>query len=583
MRILYKGQFRMTALIIWVVFFGKIAFGQSGFYVNAGTSVTITGNGSLTVENTKLVNDGTINSSNGTLQISGSSATTSIEGSGQTSLQHFRLNKPSGLLTLQKNISISGDLTLTSGNISLVSGNVDFGTTGKILNETETNRIFGTGGYLVANANLNAPNYSNPANLGAAIKSTANLGETVIKRTHTPFNVRNASIERVYEVTPTNNTNLNASLKLKYLEAELNGNTKNALRIWNSSNNGTIWSYLPSANDPVNNELTINNVSNLGLFTGHVECPEITLNAVTPLCERETLNLGVNFSSDDTETTYSWTGPNGFSASTARTTRNNLLPSDAGIYTVTVTKNGCSTTATANVVVYPLPAIPTITADNMQICKGGTVVLTGNCSTAQASFRWLAAQFEGKQTAQLPSSNSRAITEPGVYTGLCESKEGCLSDQVSITINQATDCNGQAFLVVTPEKPAICPGQNITMTATGCTGTVSWLGGPTNLSGNTAVLSPSNTTTYLVNCSTGGSASFEIVVANTNLAVSKNVSTGKDRFKAVQTLTSNKKVGDANFTPGANVIYEAGGAIILEPGFTAEKWSVFKAEIKSCN
>jgi surface protein len=551
-----------------------------GFYVESGASLKVTNGGSLSLTNTKLVNNGTVTSTNGTLTLKGD-ATTTIEGTGQTQLNHLTIDNSQQNVELRKNISVSGDLTLTSGNLSLVSGNIDFGTTGKIMNETETNRIFGTGGYLLANANLNAPNSTNPANLGAIIKSTANLGETVIKRTHTPLNVRNAGIERVYEITPTNNTNLNASLKLKYFDAELNGNIKNALRAWKSEDNGSTWVYLPSGNDVVGNEIQVSNVPGMGLFTGHVECPQFIINTVAPLCERETLNLGLNPTDD--EATYNWTGPNGFNANTAQATRQNLLPTDAGIYTLTAIKNGCTTTATTNVVVNPLPAIPTITADNMEICKGGTVVLSGNCSTAQASFRWLAAKFEGSQTSALPSSNSRTITEPGVYSGLCESKEGCLSDQVSITINQAADCNGQNFIVLTPEKPAICPGQSITMTANGCAGTVTWLGGPTNLTGNTAVFSPGTTTGYLANCSTGGSASFQIVVATTNLAVATNISTGKERFKAVQTLTSNKKVGDANFTPGANVIYEAGGAIILEPGFTAEKWSVFRAEIKTCN
>lgn len=52
--------------------------------------------------------------------------------------------------------------------------------------------------------------------------------------------------------------------------------------------------------------------------------------------------------------------------------------------------------------------------------------------------------------------------------------------------------------------------------------------------------------------------------------------------KAVSNITSDKKVGSVSFTPGANVIYEAGKSITLEPGFVAEKWSVFKAEIKTC-
>ncbi|MBB3837082.1 hypothetical protein FHS57_001076 [Runella defluvii] len=37
-----------------------------------------------------------------------------------------------------------------------------------------------------------------------------------------------------------------------------------------------------------------------------------------------------------------------------------------------------------------------------------------------------------------------------------------------------------------------------------------------------------------------------------------------------------------NFTPNANVVYEAGSSIPLLPGFSAEKASTFLAEIKGC-
>jgi hypothetical protein len=556
---------------------------SAGFFVQPGATLHIAEGGSLTLSNLKLVNNGLLNDNTGTLIISGNAASeeASIEGSGQTALHHLNLNKTSHDLFLKKNISIGGNLTLSAGNLKLASGNIDFGNSGKIVNETETSRIYGTGGILKATVILNAPLNANPANLGATITSTANLGLTEIKRAHSDFLINNPSISRSYEITPTNNSNLNASLKFQYHDGELNGNLEDKLRIWTSNNAGSSWSSVASGVNVNTNVIQASNLASFGLISAHVACPDPILTINSPLCERETLTL--NITNADDETNYSWAGPNGFSSTIATITKTLITPQDAGIYTLTALKNGCTITSTANLTVFPLPAIPTITADNMEICKGGSVILTGSCSTADASFRWLTAPFLGQQTTALPSSNSRIINNPGTYTGLCESKEGCLSDEVSITITQGSNCNGQNFLTILPERPAVCPGQSITMTATGCLGSVSWSGGPTILTGASVSLTPDQTTSYVVNCSTGGSGSFQVVVAASNLNITSNVSTGKERYKAVNTLTSNKKVGSKSFTPGANVIYEAGNAIILEPGFTAEKWSVFKAEIKTCN
>lgn len=563
----------------------------NGLYIGNGATLHISGGGSLTLLDAELENNGTLHDATGTINITGSNATASrIKGSGTSTLNNLTIGKTTGGLTLEKNIALKGNLSLTMGTINLSSGSIDFGNTGIILNENETNRILGSGGYLQTTMDLNAPNNQNPANLGAIISSGANWGNTIIKRSHAPQMVHgtttttNGSILRVYDIVPANNTNLNATVKLKYLEAELNGINEQTLTTWKSTDDGSNWNNVPSSQDAANNQLTVLNQNEMGQFTGDVICPAVSIRSNAPLCERFELQFDLDIQDTLTSPVYAWTGPNSFTSSLERPKISNISPSQAGTYTLTVTANGCEVTATTEVIVYPLPAIPTLTADNMTICKGQTVILTGNCSTANASFRWTTPPFNnGNQISALPSSNQRTITEPGTYKGLCESDKGCLSDEVSITINQATDCNGQNFITFAPEKPAICPGESIQMTASGCTGTLTWLGGPSSQTGTSVSFSPAATTTYLVNCSTGGSSTFTIVVASNTLAVGQNITTGKERFKAVTTLTSEKKVGNDNFTPGANVIYEAGNSITLMPGFEVSKWSVFKAEIKGCD
>jgi hypothetical protein len=243
------------------------------------------------------------------------------------------------------------------------------------------------------------------------------------------------------------------------------------------------------------------------------------------------------------------------------------------------------------VLVKPKPVAPSIAADNATICKGGQVVLMGYCSVITDSFRWVTPSANGLDsgnstnaiTSVLPNSNTRIITEPGTYKGYCESNTGCgISAQTSVVITQSVDCGSQGFLSVTPKNPIVCPNSSIKLDATGCAGTITWAGGPTLVNGTSATFSPGNSTTYFVQCSTGGYELVNIEVVKTNVVVTNNISTGVDLVKATNSIVSSKKVGNPDFTPAPNVTYEAGGSITLLPGFVAEKHSVFSASIKSC-
>jgi len=144
------------------------------------------------------------------------------------------------------------------------------------------------------------------------------------------------------------------------------------------------------------------------------------------------------------------------------------------------------------------------------------------------------------------------------------------------------NCTIPTVITITPDKPAICPNASITLTASGCSGTITWLGGPSPQTGSSVSVSPAVTTSYSANCSTGGTETVTVKVATNTVTVGYDVVTDKEQFKAVTTLTSAKKVGNVNFTPSANVFYEAGSSIVLLPGFVAERTSTFQAEIKGC-
>jgi hypothetical protein len=307
--------------------------------------------------------------------------------------------------------------------------------------------------------------------------------------------------------------------------------------------------------------------------------PNISANSME-ICIGESINLSAVYngiSSD--QVTYHWSG--------YLTDQNiNVSPTSDKSYKVLVkSPEGCSSDSSEaiNIIVNQLPLDPIITSDNMSICKGQNAILMSSCEVG-SFFHWTTPSFDnsGQLITALSNSNQRTVSTPGTYTAYCESAKGCLSGQVSITITQSEDCANSAFLSISPEKPVICPGASLSLTVSGCTGTLTWFGGAVNQSENTATVSPAINTTYFITCSSGGTTTVDVAVATNNKTVGANISTGKEFVKAVQTIESSKKVGNSAVTPAPNVIYEAGNAILLKPGFEASNSSTISARIKTC-
>lgn len=84
----------------------------------------------------------------------------------------------------------------------------------------------------------------NIGNLGAALTSSANLGNVSISRSQQPAANPGSSslqgIQRTYLIQPQNNSALNATLRFYYLDEELNGKDPATLTLW-KSNDGITW------------------------------------------------------------------------------------------------------------------------------------------------------------------------------------------------------------------------------------------------------------------------------------------------------------------------------------------------------
>jgi hypothetical protein len=92
---------------------------------------------------------------------------------------------------------------------------------------------------------LNAPTLANPGNLGAIITSSKNLGSVTIRRGHKEqLNVsgNTPGIRRYYDILPTNDNGLKATLRFQYFDAERSNFNEATLELWKQDKKS--WTYM---------------------------------------------------------------------------------------------------------------------------------------------------------------------------------------------------------------------------------------------------------------------------------------------------------------------------------------------------
>ena len=201
--------------------------------ITPGAQFSIAGFLPVTLQNTDLVNNGNFTTGNSVIRFAGNAAS-SISGSQPIQFNELDINKTgNNSVLLQRTIGVTQRVLLSSGFLHLNGFNVDLGTTGHLDGEQENARIIGpSGGEVLFNVNLNSPTGSNPANLGVFITSGRDLGNVIIRRGHqsqTNSAGLGNSILRYYDIIPANNTNPDATLRVRYFDGELNGLSENSL------------------------------------------------------------------------------------------------------------------------------------------------------------------------------------------------------------------------------------------------------------------------------------------------------------------------------------------------------------------
>ena len=232
----------------------------NGGYTNTGAG-NINSDGTISLEGDWINNGSTDVYSNidntGTTVFTGSTDQ-EIGGSHKTNFENLTVNK-SNKVFLSQNTDISYHLTMTNGIFDLKDKIAALGSTGDIVNETETNRITSTDGSGVVGNNTgtitstktvnNVSNYD-PANLGIKITTNQNLGTITIIRGHqiqtgSYGGTATSGVARYYEVPGIGKLDVAAGIKvdMEYWDAELNGLTESQIEgfHWVTEGSSSSW------------------------------------------------------------------------------------------------------------------------------------------------------------------------------------------------------------------------------------------------------------------------------------------------------------------------------------------------------
>jgi len=511
---------RLLALVLLVFSCSTGFFAQGVLRVGNTSFLKVSGAAFIKLDSMNLDVAGSFSAGAGTVEFQGVTSDATISAAQLLVFNNLVVNKFGKTLQFNTHIQADGNVTFTAGMVELNNKNLTLGQPGGILiNETEASHITGLfGGKVILTTSLSNPNANNPGNIGVSITSSSNLGATTIQRGHIPLvlPVIGNSVNRYFDVSPTNNTNLNATLRFNYFDSELNGLSEPTLNLFRQ--NGSVWesgsliSTGMQTRDGNSNFVQMPNLEHLstwrlaacGVFT-----PTITGSASFCIGGNTPLDAGAGFAQ------YLW--------SNAATTQT-ILVNSPNTYTVTVSDaNGC--TGTASMVVTENTALsPMITGPNV-LCVNGTIPLDAG---SYSSYLW-----SNNSTTQ-----SIVVNMAGTY---------------SVTVTDANGCTGTDTQVITPGSPVL---PNIS-------------GNPTFCIGNSTTLDAGSYSSYLwSNNSTTQGIVVNMAGTYSVIVTDANGCTGTDSQAVNQSAPITPIItGSATFCLNGSTVLDAGS------GFASYSWS----------
>ncbi|MEO8406354.1 MAG: T9SS type A sorting domain-containing protein, partial [Chitinophagaceae bacterium] len=196
-----------------------------------------------------------------------------IGGNSISSFNNITISKSANGMYLNKNISVTGTITMSTGNLILNTHSVNLGTTGKIAGESNQSRITdaNANGSIIASGKQVANVPFNPGNMGLELLTSQSLGVLTIDRRHFAESLSGGgqSIQRSFTVSGAKNpNNVNVRLRFFYLDAELAGNDESSMIFWATSGAGNFLVPIgKDLNSTTENWVIKNQITQLGHFT----------------------------------------------------------------------------------------------------------------------------------------------------------------------------------------------------------------------------------------------------------------------------------------------------------------------------
>ena len=170
------------------------------------------------------------------------------------------------------------------------------------------------------------------------------------------------------------------------------------------------------------------------------DTPDVTSNS--PICLGDTLKL---FAISATPgTTYQWSGPAGFSAASASATIPNADYTRKGVYTCSVSLNGCAVAGYDTVEIGAPLGKPEITGTAL-VCPGDSIMLTAKGTAPGGDFEWT-----------LPDGSKYTVNPFALY------KAQPIHSGGYVVVQKLNGCTSEpdTFNVTIPELPELKAGSN---------------------------------------------------------------------------------------------------------------------------
>jgi len=244
-----------------------------------------------------------------------------------------------------------------------------------------------------------------------------------------------------------------------------------------------------------------------------------------PVCVGSSISLIPGVSG----TSYSWTGPNGFSSTSASPSLQNVTTAMSGVYTLTVTNsNGCTSSGTTTVTINPLPSFTV--SNNGPVCVGNALQLTGPSGMTIYSWTGPNGFTSAMQSPVVSSASTNSMT--GIYMLTASlSGAGCTN-----TASTLATVSTAPVIISQPVNASGCSGSAVTLSVTASEGSTYrwyWMG---NGGSNAGVVPPiypwsgyASSTLHLDVVGTSTTGQYYVIITNacgttTSSTVSMSVS-----------------------------------------------------------